>query len=243
VFILGLKKTKEPSAYDCLASTEKPIQKLYKKLDNYQQNLKAAIEKYKLVFVDEPAGTGKTTITVMTGVDLLRANLVDKLIYVRFPSKRSERLGATPGDLAQKEAKYMLPFYEALTECGVQEEGISLLTFEGLIETMTDVKARGRNLKGFIIIDEAQNAEDLEQLKLILTRIHDHRCRTVVIGHSGQTDSKVQKYGKNQLNAFQVYQAHMTKKPWAVCCQLFHNYRGELSQWADKVKESLKGLE
>ena len=226
-------------AYSQLYNT-KSVDRLYKKLDEYQRWYYECLQKYRVVFVDEPAGTGKTTIAVMAGLDYVRDG--KKLVYIRFPSRRGERLGATPGELEDKEAKYMLPFYEALNECGLQDEAIQTLKLHGCIDARTDVQERGRNLKDcFVVVDEAQNAEDLEQLKLILTRPHDN-CKVVVIGDSRQTDSKVKRYGKQQLNAFQVYQYHMTKKPWAVSCELKINYRGEISRWADKVDESLSEI-
>lgn len=235
---MGNKRTKEDdpkvSAYGDLHS--KTTDKLYGRMDEYQRSFFEAIKTHKVVFVDEPAGTGKTTVAVSAGLDAMRQG--KRLIYIRFASSRGEQLGATPGELEDKEAKYMYPFYEALRECGVNDNALNYFMNEGNIETRTDTTERGRNYKDcFIIIDEAQNSSDIEQLRLILTRLHD-TSTAVVIGHSGQTDSKVKKYGG--LNAFQVYQEHMTQKPWATKCELKINYRGEVARWADEVDEFIK---
>lgn len=220
----------------------KVTDQLYAKLDEYQKLYYDCLMHHKVIFVDEPSGTGKTTIAVMAGIEFVRRGR--KLVYIRFPSRRAERLGAAPGSIEEKEAKYMFPFYEALSECGLQDEAITILEDKGLIEARTDVRERGRNIKGsFIIIDEAQNSEDIEQLRLILTRVHDQDSTIAVIGHSAQSDGNVKRYGKDKLNAFQVYTRHMIKKPWAVCCHLVNNYRGPVSRWADKVEETILEIE
>lgn len=231
--------SKEDSAVNQLMDS-KATDKIYRRLDEHQRYMYECLSKFKVTFVDEPAGTGKTTIAVLAGVEAMRSGR--KLIYIRFPSKRGEKLGATPGELEDKEKKYMHPFYEALNECGLQDEAIETLKLKNYLETRTDTTERGRNIKGaFVIIDEAQNAEDVDQLQLIFTRLHDD-CNAVVVGHSAQADSKIRKYGSEKLNAFQVYRKHMTKKNWATECVLVRNYRGAISRWADEVKETLSEI-
>lgn len=215
----------------------KEIDNIFNRLDNFQRSYYSNIFEHKVVFVDAPSGTGKTTIAVMAGLEALMRGKT--LIYIRFPSNRAEKLGATPGDLDEKESKYMYPFYEALEECGVYREQVSFLIEKGLIETRTDTTERGRNIKNsFVIIDEAQNAKDIEQLRLILTRLHDS-SKAVVIGHSQQVDSKVRKYGLEEFNAFEMYRIHMCKRPWAISCELYNDYRGDISKWADKIEMTL----
>lgn len=214
----------------------KQIDSLYKRLDDDQKGLYKAIMEHKVVFVDEKAGTGKTFVAVYAGLQYVKQG--KKIIYVRFPSDRGEQLGFTPGTLDEKESKYMCPFNEALNECGIQDELAADLMARGIIETRSDTTERGRTYKNcYVIIDEAQNAKDIEQMQLIMTRLCDNSV-AVIIGHSGQTDSNVKTYGG--LNAFQVYSYHMIKKDFAVRCRLTNNYRGEVAQWADEIQVSLK---
>ena len=93
----------------------------------------------------------------------------------------------------------------------------------------------------FLIIDECQNG-DIEDIKLIFTRLHD-AGKGIAIGHSGQVDRKLPRYGSEKLIPFQVYQHHMAKKAWTKVVTLHTNYRGEVSQWADKVNATIKELE
>lgn len=244
------KKKQQPSfaqekvdwAINVLYNSSKDRDRFFQKLDQYQKYYLENIYSKSVVFVDAKAGTGKTTIAVLAGLELLRQGKVSRVVYVRFPDKRYAKLGFLTGCKEEKEEILMNPFYEAAAECGMQPEAVNRLAEKGFIEATTDIGMRGRNLKtSFVIIDEAQNGT-IDDLKLLLTRIHDRDCKATVIGHSGQCDNPPKLYA-GKYNAFQVYQIHMTKKPWAVKCDLPNNYRGEISQHADNVDETIKELE
>ena len=59
--------------------------RLYKRLDKDQKDYFHCILKNPVTLIDVPAGTGKTTVAMMAGIDLLRRGEVDKLVYLRFP--------------------------------------------------------------------------------------------------------------------------------------------------------------
>ena len=214
----------------------------WRKADTYQRKYDAAIDFAKVVMVDAEAGTGKTTIAVKKGLEYLSKGLVSCIAYIRYVDGRTMKLGALPGSLGEKEHGFMYPFYEALEECGLSEEQILELQAKKLIEASTDIFWRGRNMKDtFLIIDECQNGS-IEDMQLILTRLHD-AGKGLAIGHSAQVDRKLPRYGPDKLLPFQVYQLHMAKKPWTKLIHLENNYRGEISQWADKVKLTIQELE
>lgn len=211
-------------------------------MDEHQAKYASAIDYYKVILVDDKAGTSKTTTAVTKGLELLKAGKVDKIHYVRFPDKRSLGLGFLPGDDTDKEKGFMYPFFEALSECGLQPEFVEKLINQGVIETSTDIHMRGRTLdRVYLIVDEAQNG-DIPSLRLVLTRIKDNG-KAVVIGHTKQADNKLPKYGKAGFIPFEVYQLHMVKKPWATKCRLHKDYRGAISQWADEIEITLNELE
>lgn len=83
--------------------------------------------------------------------------------------------------------------------------------------------------KSVVIIDEAQNAH-LNDLKLVLTRIHDD-CIVYLIGHSGQYDNFK---GENE-RAFNQYIDLLSKYPWCQVVHLTHNYRGIISTVCDTL--------
>jgi phosphate starvation-inducible protein PhoH len=218
--------------------------KLYSQLDADQRDFDKKLDQHSVVFVDAEAGTGKTAVAVRKAVEMLRQNKVSRIVYVRFPDKKGGSLGFLTGDKGAKESGYMVPFMQAMAKCGVQPEALGILASRNTIEMTTDMFLRGTNMEGtFLIIDEAQNATDLEALKTVLTRLHDHRGKGAVIGHTKQTDNRVEVYTKHKLTAFQVTAFHFLRKPWAARAYLRTNYRGEISKWADKVDESLILLE
>lgn len=235
---------KEDWGVSILHNSSKDRDRLYKKFDEYQRTYLDSINNYPVIMVDQPSGTGKTTIAVMAALDKLRAGSVGKISYIRFPDNRYGKLGYMPGTKAEKEAILMRPFYEACEECGVQKDVINRLIEMDLIELSTDICYRGCNVRdSFMIIDEAQNST-IEDMKLMLTRIHDKGSFTTIIGHSAQTDLKnVKTYGIDKLNAFEVYQIHMRKRSFTKICYLPTNYRGEISKWADNVSETIKEIE
>lgn len=221
--------------------------KLYAKYDAYQKEYDESIDKFSVVIVDDKAGTGKTTIAVRKAFDKLRTGRVDKIQYIRFPDPRNGKLGFLPGDLDTegKLAPFMRPFYDAAAECGIQKEAVDAMISKGLVELGTDIGWRGGNMKGtFLIIDEAQNGSKIGDVQLIITRVHDHRGHTVLIGHSEQADwERMPTYGIKKLIPFQVWQIHLMKQKWTTKCNLPINYRGKISQWADRIWETVKELE
>jgi phosphate starvation-inducible protein PhoH len=217
-------------------------EKLRAKLDSFQKDFAESIGKYRVVFVDAVAGTGKTTIAVLRGLELLREGKVDRIHYVRFPDRRGQRLGALPGGAPEKTQGYMIPFFKACYKLGLRDEDIRELIEQKVFELSTDIFMRGDSLdREYLIIDESQNG-GIEDLQLVLTRL-EITGYGIVIGHSGQMDNKLPTYGPEKWNAFQVYQYHMKKKSFTTSCELKINYRGPISQWADKIGETIKELE
>lgn len=203
--------------------------RFYAKLDEHQRNYHTAILSKSVVCCNEKSGTGKTSVAVLAGLQMLAEGKVSKISYIRIPDDRSLKLGYLPGDLEAKCEYYFYPFYDACIECGLQIEAVDELIEQGMIELTTDLGMRGRNLKkSFVIIDECQSS-NLSDLKLILTRLLDD-CICVMLGHSGQFDNFCV-----SDRAFERYIEHMCKKPWAVKCDLPINYRGKISRHADEL--------
>lgn len=209
------------------------LDRYYNRLDKHQKAYYQSLldKAASVVCVDSPAGTGKTTIAVMAGLQLLQQGEVDKIYYIRFADDRSLRLGFLPGDTVDKTSIYMTPFYDACLELGVDKFHVDAMITQEQIVLCTDIAMRGINIsKSFVIIDESQNAR-FNDLKLVLTRIKDD-CKVALIGHSLQCDNFK---GKNE-KAFLLYIDHLCKKNWAVRCELPINYRGRISSWADVLQ-------
>jgi phosphate starvation-inducible protein PhoH and related proteins len=145
-----------------------------------------AIRTHDLTVCIGPAGTGKTFLAAILGVQALLANQYERLILTRPAVEAGEKLGFLPGDLQQKINPYLRPLYDALHEM-LDPEKIPNLMERGVIEVAPLAYMRGRTLNNaFVILDEAQNTTPA-QMKMVLTRL-GFRSRMVVTGDLTQTD-------------------------------------------------------
>ena len=160
-----------------------------KKIIAKTSNQKKIVElhsKNDLLFVNGPAGTGKTYVSVALGVKALKEKKVKKIIITRPVVEAGENLGFLPGDLQDKIDPYLKPIYDAL------EDMIPIQKMRKLIENKTIEIAplaymRGRTLKNaFILLDEAQNTTQ-SQLKMFLTRLGEN-SKMIVTGDISQID-------------------------------------------------------
>jgi phosphate starvation-inducible protein PhoH and related proteins len=151
-----------------------------------QRQYVQAIRTHDLTLGIGPAGTGKTFLAAVLGVQALLNNQVERLILTRPAVEAGERLGFLPGDLQQKVNPYLRPLYDALHEF-IEPEKIPSLMERGVIEVAPIAYMRGRTLSNaFVILDEAQNTTPA-QMKMILTRL-GFKSRMVVTGDPTQTD-------------------------------------------------------
>jgi phosphate starvation-inducible PhoH-like protein len=145
-----------------------------------------ALKHHDLIFCLGPAGTGKTFLAAMVGVQALMNDEYERLILTRPAVEAGERLGFLPGDLQQKVNPYLRPLYDALHEL-IDPERIPGLMERGVIEVAPLAYMRGRTLNNaFVILDEAQNTTPA-QMKMVLTRL-GFKSRMVVTGDVTQTD-------------------------------------------------------
>jgi len=145
-----------------------------------------AVRSHDLTFCIGPAGTGKTFLAAVLGVQALLNNECERLILTRPAVEAGEKLGFLPGDLQQKVSPYLRPLYDALFEF-IDPEKIPSLMERGVIEVAPIAYMRGRTLNNaFVILDEAQNTTP-SQMKMILTRL-GFRSRMVITGDLTQTD-------------------------------------------------------
>ncbi|WP_008313383.1 PhoH family protein [Leptolyngbya sp. PCC 6406] len=151
-----------------------------------QRQYVQALKRHDLIFCSGPAGTGKTFLAAMVGVQALLSGDYERLILTRPAVEAGERLGFLPGDLQQKVNPYLRPLYDALHEL-IDPEKIPHLMDRGMIEIAPLAYMRGRTLSNaFVIMDEAQNTTPA-QMKMVLTRL-GFQSRMVVTGDTTQTD-------------------------------------------------------
>jgi len=185
---------------------------------------------YNVVFSNSEAGTGKTTWATAALYYLYETKKIDKIYYIVSPVEE-DKMGFRPGTQGEKEADYAHPLHDALAKIGLQPDK-ALDAKYGCFEMATHVFLRGRNLERVgIILDEAQNYT-VSELKKTITRVHDN-CHLVVMGHTGQIDLK-----NKAKSGFAKAIEHFGKLENRVrICPLTKNFRGWISQHADKLDD------
>lgn len=200
------------------------------KLTDEQRDYVDSIFDNQLTIVNAKAGTGKTTLAVAC------ARLLDKPLIYTFSPVEERSMGFTPGSTEEKEAKYISPLIDALTEIredprfAIKSEKNPDIINEGAwITAKSHVFMRGTNIKdSTLIIDEAQNMTRGD-LKKVLTRVHS-TTKVIMIGHVGQIDLPDPK-----KSGFAPYLEHFRNEPYAKVIELTVNFRGELAQKADEL--------
>ncbi len=159
-----------------------------------QKKLVHLVEHNDIVFAVGPAGTGKTYTAVAMAVRALKNKGVKKIVLTRPAVEAGENLGFLPGDLKEKIDPYLRPLYDALDDM-IPVDKLTYYMSNRIIEIAPLAYMRGRTLdNAFIILDEAQNATDL-QLKMFLTRIGPS-AKAIITGDLTQIDlPKNQKSG------------------------------------------------
>lgn len=200
------------------------------KLTDEQRIYVDSIFDNKVTIVNAKAGTGKTTLAVAA------ARMLGKPLYYTFGTVEEDALGFTPGDVEEKEAKYIAPLMDALQEIREdprlairRESNPDFINAEAWVIAKSHTYMRGTNIKGAtLIIDESQNLTR-GQLKKVLTRVHSD-VNVIMIGHDGQTD-----LDDPSKSGFAPYLEHFRNEPYAQVCELTTNFRGVISQHADKL--------
>jgi phosphate starvation-inducible protein PhoH and related proteins len=151
-----------------------------------QKKLVQVTDKNDIVFAIGPAGTGKTYTAVALAVRALKNKQIKKIILTRPAVEAGESLGFLPGDLKEKIDPYLRPLYDALDDM-IPADKLGYYMQTRTIEIAPLAYMRGRTLDhAFIILDEAQNATDL-QIKMFLTRIGAN-AKAIITGDMTQVD-------------------------------------------------------
>lgn len=161
--------------------------------------------KTKCVLVEGPAGCGKSVCAMYSALDLLRKNVIEKIIYVRSVVESAQaHLGFLPGTKEEKTEEWFQTAFEACSNF-ITEEELRIFKEGKQIEFVPINFLRGRNFKNcVVIVEECQNILYKEHIT-ILTRCADN-CRVFLMGDSWQSDIK-------QADSFKsIYEKLMDEK-------------------------------
>lgn len=150
-----------------------------------------------IVFAIGPAGTGKTLLATLYAIKQLQEGQISKIIITRPAVSVDEQHGFLPGTLLDKMAPWVIPITDVFKEFYSPAQ-LERMLQEEVIEIAPLAYMRGRTLKNAIVLfDEAQNA-NINQMKMVLTRIGDN-SRMFVTGDMKQHDRG---YDENGLKDF-----------------------------------------
>lgn len=156
-----------------------------------QKALRRAIEEKSVVISTGPAGTGKTYMTLLTALHIMKTEpQYKKLILVKsLQTIKGEEVGYLPGDLWEKMEPYMFSFTGNLDKIFHSPSITKGLMEKKVIEVFPIAYIRGVTMDNcIVIIDEAQNI-DMHTFRTILTRIGSS-CKMIFLGDSEQIDRK-----------------------------------------------------
>jgi len=174
-----------------IRNNEKPrtLKIKHKKFTEKQKNFVeiGLAENTNLMFINGPAGSAKTYISIYCGLKLLSEQKVEELVYIRNAVESSDhKLGFLPGAQDDKMAPYLEPLKDKL------EEFLSIVDIKYLQEEERIYGVPVGFLRGaswcdkFVVVDEAQNMTEKE-LITIMTRVGEN-TRVFICGDTMQSD-------------------------------------------------------
>jgi phosphate starvation-inducible PhoH-like protein len=159
------------------------------KLKPNQEAYLNEIKKNTITICTGPAGTAKTFIGCMAGLQLLKENKISKIVTVKPIKESGEEIGFLPGDVDKKIDPYFESFITNFTKILGPGMDVATLIKRKLIETRPVSYMRGISLDNCLIfLDEAQNLE-IKSLMLLVTRL-GHNSKMIISGDITQYDIK-----------------------------------------------------
>lgn len=141
----------------------------------------------QVIFLVGVAGTGKTHLSMAFAVQEIVGNQKSKIIISRPIVEAGENLGFLPGDLNEKVAPYMTPFYNCLDRICGKEGTATREKIDKRIEVAPLAYMRGATYHDSVcILDEAQNCTR-SQIKLFLSRLGEN-SKMIITGDPYQSD-------------------------------------------------------
>jgi len=160
-------------------------------LNEEQKEAKAVILENTITVITGQAGSGKTQLATITGLDMLFRREVEKLIITRPAVHAEEDLGYIPGNLNEKMDPWLQPIYQNFY-AAYGKEKIDKEIAEGNIQLLPMGYIRGLTFtNSFIIADEVQNLTHT-QTEALLGRL-GQGSKMVLCGDIAQIDLKNKK--------------------------------------------------
>lgn len=158
-------------------------------------------KKSQIIFINGPAGSAKTFLSVYCGLRLLNAKSVSEIIYIRtLAESASKGMGFLPGELDNKFQPFTTPLEDKLEEF-LSKGDIDKIYKEERIKLLPVNFLRGSSFNAkYIFLEEAQNFT-YQELTTAITRIGRY-SKLVIVGDDFQADINGKSGFRKMLNIF-----------------------------------------
>jgi phosphate starvation-inducible protein PhoH and related proteins len=160
-------------------------------LNPKQKDLKLSIENNEITIAIGPAGTGKTYLSLITALHLLKSQpQYRKIVLIKSVTTiKGEELGFLPGTLQEKMEPYMWSYLGNLNKIFGDRTTSQRMIDSGMITIEPIAYVRGNTMdNSIVIIDETQNI-DIHTFKTIITRIGKN-SKMIFLGDIEQIDRR-----------------------------------------------------
>lgn len=188
-------------------------------------------ESIPLVTLTGLAGSGKTFLAIMAGLEMIQAGTYDRIIITRSIQPVGRDLGFLPGTLEEKMDPWLAPILDNLRVAFKDTSYFKLMFDKGIIEVAPMSYIRGRTFNNSIVlVDEAQNTT-IHELKTVVTRVGDN-SKIVLLGDTDQIDTP---YINKQSNGLSIVISKFMNSELAAHVHLSRGQRSELASTASKI--------
>lgn len=184
-----------------------------------------------LVCITGRAGSGKTFLTLMSGLDAMLSGKYERIVVTRNMEPVGRDIGFLPGDIKEKMEPWMSPLMDNFRHHFKDKTYFEAMMDKGQIEIAPLSFIRGRTFNNaFIIVDEAQNAS-IHELKTIITRIGEG-SKIVLMGDTDQIDTP---YLDKRSNGLSITIDRFNNSDLSAYIYLERGERSALATYASKV--------
>ena len=186
-----------------------------------------------LVTITGLAGSGKTYLTLLAGIEGLHSGRYRRIVITRNVQPVGRDIGFLPGDMNDKMMPWIAPIMDNFRQ-GLKDNDLTFFTAmkdKGDIEIAPLAFMRGRTFADtFLIMDEAQNCT-IHELKTVITRMGSN-SKIVLLGDVDQIDTP---YIDTHSNGLTVVSEKFKNEKVAAHIQLKKGERSYLSSIAAKL--------